>query len=142
VAVPVFAALVVAGSLTAFPYFMPQLAVYGLFFACVACGNRFGGVLSNKAALILGEASFSIYLLHGIVLDILFVNILPVIAPGSRIVALAALPLAAACVACTAACVFLLIEKPGIRYGKKLARTWLPGSRRTPIPVAAESPRP
>ncbi|HEX2940086.1 MAG TPA: acyltransferase [Rhodopila sp.] len=118
----VFAALIVAAVVTAVPYRMPQLLVYGVFFACVACGNRLGGVLSSKAALVLGECSFSIYILHGIVLDVLFMHIIPRLGPASSTAALATLPIVAPCVVLFAALISLAIEKPFIRYGKMLAR--------------------
>ncbi|HQT75920.1 MAG TPA: acyltransferase family protein, partial [Rhodopila sp.] len=40
VAAGVFAALIVTASVTAFPYSSPQIVIYGLFFTCIACGNR------------------------------------------------------------------------------------------------------
>ena len=41
-------------------------------FACIASGNSIGGVLLSKGARLLGDASYSVYLLHGIFLSILF----------------------------------------------------------------------
>ena len=48
------------------------LACYACFLLCVACGNRFFGLFATRGALVLGEASFGIYMLHGIVLDLVF----------------------------------------------------------------------
>jgi peptidoglycan/LPS O-acetylase OafA/YrhL len=41
-------------------------------FFIVASGNRLFGLLSNRAAMLLGDISYGIYLLHGLVLYIFF----------------------------------------------------------------------
>jgi peptidoglycan/LPS O-acetylase OafA/YrhL len=41
-------------------------------FIPVACGNAVFGVLTNRAALLLGEISYGLYLLHGLLLTALF----------------------------------------------------------------------
>ena len=98
------------------------LAAYALFFACVICGNRFGGLLATKGALVLGEASFSIYMLHGVLLNILFVS-------GSDLVALVpvtmrpwALVLMIPATSGIAILTYLLIERPAIGIGRRIAR--------------------
>ena len=46
-------------------------------FIPIACGNSLFGLLDLKAARFLGEISFSIYILHGIVLYVTFCMVLP-----------------------------------------------------------------
>ena len=45
-------------------------------FLPIACGNPVFGLLTNRAALLLGEASYGIYLLHGLLLSLTFELIL------------------------------------------------------------------
>ncbi len=54
------------------PYAPAPLFLIFLSFALIAGGNTLFGALSNPAARTLGEASYSIYLLHGLVLFIFF----------------------------------------------------------------------
>jgi peptidoglycan/LPS O-acetylase OafA/YrhL len=42
----------------------------GLAFCCMACGNTCFGLLSNRAALNLGDVSYAVYLIHGLVLSV------------------------------------------------------------------------
>lgn len=51
-------------------------------FIPIACGNTVFGLLRIKAARFLGEISFSVYLLHGMVLYITFLLILPKFVSG------------------------------------------------------------
>lgn len=74
---PVASGLVL-GSLTAaiaiFPSaygFMP-IALLSVAFAPIACGNSLFGLLTGPAARLLGALSYSLYLLHGIALFVLF----------------------------------------------------------------------
>ncbi|MBU6267768.1 MAG: acyltransferase family protein [Sphingomonadales bacterium] len=90
------------------------LPLFAFFFASVACGNRLGGLLSCRAARVLGECSFGVYLLHGIVLDGLFTAGAPV--PVTM------LPVAAAGVVLMAAAVHLTVERPMIAAGRRLSR--------------------
>jgi peptidoglycan/LPS O-acetylase OafA/YrhL len=43
-----------------------------LAFCFIACGNDLFGILTNKLARLLGEISYSIYMLHGVVLFVTF----------------------------------------------------------------------
>ena len=47
-----------------------------LAFCSVACGNTVFGILSNKAAVTLGDISYGVYLLHGLLLSIVFILLL------------------------------------------------------------------
>lgn len=46
------------------PVTLSITVIYGLFFYSVCCGGKLGGVLEWKGFVRLGDASFSIYLLH------------------------------------------------------------------------------
>lgn len=137
-------ALVVAGLVALalarapLPFPPPQLFAYALFFACAAAGNRFGGLLAAKGSVVLGECSFGLYLIHGIVLFTLFTFVLPAGAPVT--LAYAALPAAAVIAVVVSALAHLAIERPGMRLGKRLARRL--GSRPVPggRPAADSAP--
>lgn len=98
------------------------LVFFGPFFLCVAAGNSFAGLLTTPGALVLGECSFSIYLLHGLVLDILFVDL----AAWLNNFSVDRLPVlmvaVAAPVVLAAALSFLIVERPAIRFGAWLSR--------------------
>jgi peptidoglycan/LPS O-acetylase OafA/YrhL len=53
------------------PFRFAPLAILTYFFCVVASGNTFFGILNLRVSRLLGEISYSIYLLHGIVLFIL-----------------------------------------------------------------------
>ena len=53
----------------------PNLLVTALVlagFCIVACGNTVFGLLSNRAAVVLGDISYGVYLLHGLLLSVTF----------------------------------------------------------------------
>jgi len=58
--------------LTSKSYTKVQMLILAVPFALFVLGNNLHGLLENRGMKILGEASFSIYLLHGIVLYLLF----------------------------------------------------------------------
>ncbi|RZL03504.1 MAG: acyltransferase [Rubrivivax sp.] len=90
------------------------------FFLLTVLGNNLFGILTLKSAILLGEISFSIYLLHGLVLYFLFTSI-----PGVDITKLTAtqysllMPILCALVTAISSITFLLIEKPFIIQGQK-----------------------
>ena len=106
-----------AVNIAAFPYSFAVLLLLGLFFTCVACGNALGGVLRTPGALVLGEISFGIYLLHGFVLWSLFTAF-------GRLALPLIFPLAAVVTVPIAALAHLLVERPGIRIGAMMAKSW------------------
>ncbi len=67
-------ACLLAGLLSEPSYGVFQLFSYGLFFISIASGTDLWGLLRLKFNLLLGECSFGIYLLHGIVLNVLSVD--------------------------------------------------------------------
>jgi len=107
------------------PYGLPQLAAYALFFACVANGNSFGGIFAWRGSVVLGEISFGIYLIHGVVLYGLFTFLLPQGAPG--IAPYVGLIGTAITVVLLSAAAHLVIERPTITLGRVLG-----GGRRPP----------
>jgi peptidoglycan/LPS O-acetylase OafA/YrhL len=72
---PFFGAAVVAMAAAIIFEAVPPVAVKLLLiivFCLVACGNTAMGLLSNRAAIALGEISYGVYLLHGLVLNLVF----------------------------------------------------------------------
>jgi peptidoglycan/LPS O-acetylase OafA/YrhL len=89
------------------------------FFYCVVSGNTFGGLLSLKPSVLLGEVSFSLYLMHGVVLYFLFSVFMPDMATQldyTQYLMLA--PVVAALVAAFSILTYRLIEKPAIDWNK------------------------
>lgn len=132
------ASLVSAGVLAAAvigthdPYGLPPLAAFGFFFACVACGNDMGGMLATRGALVLGECSYGLYLLHGIVLALLFVQNERLVTSLPLASVPLLLPVVAALTVTLTAGTYLLIERPGIGAGRRLA-SWWTGRRRPSV---------
>ena len=99
-----------------------RLLCHVMFFICVACGTSIWGLLRISAARALGELSYGIYLLHGLVLSIVFVDLSQMIVgvPAEGIAAL--MPVAAAATVLLSASTFLLVERPFINIGKLVGR--------------------
>jgi peptidoglycan/LPS O-acetylase OafA/YrhL len=74
----------IAIAIAAYPsaYEIVPLCLLSMAFALVACGNDMFGVLAMPVSRFLGEMSYSIYLLHGIILYVTFNFIVGV--PESR----------------------------------------------------------
>lgn len=92
------------------------LALVTLAFCCIACGNSIFGALTTRAARLLGEVSYSMYLLHAIALYAVVrwgigLDRLAVMSPVTYWLLMAALtpPLVVLCTL-----TFVLIERPGI----------------------------
>lgn len=100
-----------------------QLCLLALFFAPIALGNSMFGVLKTRAAIVLGEISYSIYLLHGIVLYVFFSVLFPnLIQPSTPALVEYGLMLSlGACVVVISWCAFNCIENPGIHVGRGIA---------------------
>jgi peptidoglycan/LPS O-acetylase OafA/YrhL len=120
-------ALVFAMSAAQFPYGL-ALPFFALFFISVACGASLGGLLTTRGARVLGECSFGLYLLHGVLLDILFTDAKPLVDSLKTTATPALLPVVMVAAVLTAACAYLVIERPMIRSGRWLAR-WIVGRR-------------
>lgn len=95
-----------------------QHALLAVFFVPVVAGNSYFGSLSLKTSEMLGEASYSIYLLHGIVLSLFMVEVRATFGLST---ASAFLPLLVAVVVTLALATNHWIEQPGIGLGKRVA---------------------
>ena len=126
VAIPSVMGLLLGMTATSNPYSL-SLPLFAFFFVCVACGNDLGGLFRTRGALVLGECSFGIYILHGIVLDVLFVD-----TGALNRLNLSELPLlllmAALVVVPLTAATYLLVERTALSSGKSLSH-WLAGRR-------------
>jgi peptidoglycan/LPS O-acetylase OafA/YrhL len=116
----ILGAVALLTELTVFPssFGILQFFLLAAFFTPVICGNSYFGVLSTRGALVLGELSYGIYLWHPVVLAP-FTEWLDVRPP----VAWYLLPLIFWIIMCVSLATFRLVEQPGIRLGRKLART-------------------
>lgn len=90
-----------------------------LFFAPVVMGNSMFTLLTRPASMIMGEISYSIYLLHGVVLYTLFTGLFPSVAKLSELAYFALMPVIFICVLFLAALSFRFIESPFISLGKR-----------------------
>jgi peptidoglycan/LPS O-acetylase OafA/YrhL len=105
------------------PYYI-ALPLFGFFFVCVACGNSIWGLLRTRGALVLGESSYSIYLLHGILLSLFFIDAARITRAVSTQQLPLLLPFLALVLIGFAALTFLFIERPAIRLGARIVRYW------------------
>lgn len=113
-------ALLLGMTLSHEPY-SKTLVCFAFFFICIACGNDLGGLLRTNGALVLGECSFGIYLLHGILLSILFTDT-SLVGSGLQLYLIPLfLPIVVTVTVLVTAATHLLVEKPAIRWGKSLA---------------------
>jgi peptidoglycan/LPS O-acetylase OafA/YrhL len=99
-----------------------------LFFLLIVLGSSMFGLFRSRASVLLGEISYSIYLLHGIVLYALFssgniINLTEI----SLLQYLYILPVVALLVILFSASTYLEIEKPGIAMGKRVGFDWVKG---------------
>lgn len=99
------------------PYNIRVLLV-GFFFTTIACGNRFGGLLDTTSVRTLGEYSFGIYLIHGIVLTLFFVELHALSRSIPNIALPFALPLITFVTVILSHIAHITIERPGIRCGR------------------------
>jgi peptidoglycan/LPS O-acetylase OafA/YrhL len=113
-------ALILGMTLSNEPY-SKTLPFFAVFFIAIAAGNTLGGLLKTRGALVLGECSFGIYVLHGILLDIVFTDLAPLPASLSLREMPMLLPVMAIVAVLVTATTHLLIERPAIRLGKLLA---------------------
>lgn len=130
------ASLILAASIYADPL-SPILPVFAFFFTCIVLGNDMFGVLRHPATLVLGEISFSIYLLHGIVLSLFFVEGHAFIDAVSITLLPVWLPVMSAIVVLFASGTYLAIERPAIRLGSRIARK-VAGTRHRPVAIEAD----
>lgn len=106
-------------------FFQPYglaLPAYAFFFVCVACGNDLGGILKSKGALVLGECSYGIYLMHGVALSLLYVEFHDLIDRLPVYFVPALIPIVTAVVVIFSALTYQLVELPAIGLGKRIIR--------------------
>ncbi|WP_298424242.1 acyltransferase [Rhodoblastus sp.] len=92
------------------------------FFMAVACGNDLGGLLRSRAAVVLGECSYGMYLMHGMFLFLLFNHGQALTNPVSTPLLPLFLPLLALVLVPLVSTTYLLVERPGMKTGHYLAR--------------------
>lgn len=97
-----------------------HMALISLFFILIILGNDMFGVFSLRSSILLGEISYSIYLLHGVILYLAFsVFHIAAIETFSLQKYLVFMPLISISAIFVSAITFILIEKPSIHFGRK-----------------------
>lgn len=114
-----------------------------LAFCTVACGNTVFGLLSNRPAIVLGDISYGIYLLHGLLLYATFTFIIGLERASTFAPAMhwGVVLLAAMAVVLAAALTYRFVESPAMRQTKRVA-AWFRAKPRTIAVVAAPFPPP
>lgn len=96
-----------------------HVAIISLLFLLIASGNTMFGFLSLRSSIILGEISYSIYLLHGIILYVIFSVFKPITFSQYTIDEFTLLmPFVGVLVVLVSAITYLLIEKTFINLGR------------------------
>ncbi|MBL8881702.1 MAG: acyltransferase [Hyphomicrobium sp.] len=99
----------------------PQIILF-VFFLTVAAGNTYFGILSHPTSLVLGDASYSIYLLHGLVLSLFMGELLGPASGRPDTFIWVALPVLATVVCTVSIFTYHRLEAPAIASGKRFAR--------------------
>ena len=95
-----------------------------LFFLTIVSGNSLFGLLNLKTSKILGEISYSIYLIHGIILYIIFSIIFPnLIYDYSKVEYMILFPTILMCIIIISIFSYKYIEYPMILKGKEYKST-------------------
>jgi peptidoglycan/LPS O-acetylase OafA/YrhL len=98
-----------------------RTVLHGLFFVCIACDCSLWGLLRLRGPRVLGELSYGIYVLHMLVLNILFVTFERSISHIPTLWLWTLMPFVAVAVILIATVTFLFLERPAIKLGKQLA---------------------
>ena len=113
--------LLAAIAFSATAYSLVGVCLLGLFFLLVATGTSIFGLLLTRGAVRLGHASYSIYLLHGLTLSLMFApSFLGGYAMSTPLHFWIVASMAMLVLAGVAAMSYLLIEKRGIATGHKV----------------------
>ncbi len=91
----------------------------GIFFSIVACGNDLGGFLSGQALRWLGDITYPIYLLHGLLLVVVFRGVLTVDQSQNAAWFFALVPIITISLIIVSSASFVLIERPAILAGRR-----------------------
>jgi peptidoglycan/LPS O-acetylase OafA/YrhL len=111
------------------PFNVVGIALLSIFFVVIASGNTLFGLLKMRAALWLGEVSYSIYLCHGLILWVIVQNLLPrlvVFHPTTMWLAASAIGITPIIILFSSGS-YLLIERPLINMGHRISRRNLSG---------------
>jgi peptidoglycan/LPS O-acetylase OafA/YrhL len=106
------------------PFNLLGITLLTIFFVAIASGNTLFGLLKMRAALWLGEISYSIYLCHGLILWIIMQNILPRFSafnPTAKLFVISAVVITPVVILFSSAS-YLLLERPLIAIGHTIAR--------------------
>lgn len=106
------------------PYGLWQNILLAVFFIPIAFGNSMFGLLKLPVFTLLGDISYSIYLLHGIILYLLFTVFIPsFFRPATGLFWIyAGMSLTGIIVVCVCWLTYSLIEKPFMDLGKSLVK--------------------
>ena len=131
-------ALIFAGDYIGRPnsgYGTPETILLGIFFYLVCSGTSLLGLLTTRAAHRLGNISYSLYLLQGLALKLIFaVDPLREFAMSGTLNYWIAGLLCAFCLTIAASLTYFFVELRGIHFGKKVALASARKSkRRTPV---------
>jgi len=96
-----------------------HVLIIGVFFIAIALGSDLFGFLRSKGAIVLGEISYSLYLLHGVALYISYSMIWIPDEGATEERFLAFMPLLGIAVVALSAATYLLVERPAMRFGKR-----------------------
>ena len=101
---------------------LTQALLLSIFFIPVALGNSMFGILKLDSSIFLGEISYSIYLMHGIVLYFTFSLFFPNhIASNTQTSYMLLMPIIAVLVILISWATYIFIEKPMNIFGKQLS---------------------
>lgn len=106
------------------PHAMPQSILLAIFFIPICMGNSLFGLLKFRASLLLGEISYSIYLLHGVFLYVTYLSLNSEndrSSYSSLVVWGGMVGFGVVTVLFSLGC-YLLIERPCIRLGQSISR--------------------
>jgi len=112
------AALVIVAIALPDPRSVHGLCLYAWLLAATASGQTRGSLLAHPATRVLGELSFGVYLLHGIVLHMAFTLV-----PGAGQAPLLTIPAVALATTLISAALALTVERPAIRLGRWMTRS-------------------
>lgn len=97
-----------------------HVLIIGVFFVLISLGNNLYSLFSYKSALLLGEITYSVYLIHGIILYFLFSFLGFVdLSMFSYELYILTMPIVCAIVIIISCLSYIFIEMPGIEQGKK-----------------------
>jgi peptidoglycan/LPS O-acetylase OafA/YrhL len=115
-------ALVLAFALYEQGYVLTQAYFIGIFFLLIALGNSLYGLLLHPSSIMLGEISYSIYLLHGAIIYVVFNILFPNYLNSSTTLAelFIGMALTGILIIITSWLTYRLIEKPFINLGRKI----------------------